>query len=242
MHSSSLRGGDFEIQVHGKAVDHAAFFEGFTRTRRLGLWAPDPIAAGGAGNLIFAHLTAFYGCYRSVGSEFFAHPDFFAFQDVDPPANFGMFDFWPEHKSVRVGPTPDERLAAVTDRAINILLVPEPGRGDHERQTDDAARRAGKGPDHSAQFPESTASLRASALRNIDTCYQYRFDGHVEDADVLIRCPKDPIGVWIQQVLDSIDTPDAADQRSQWDSRIGGDGWFEQSYRRISVPQALSSL
>ena len=239
MHSSSLRGGDFEIEVHGKAVDHAAFFAGFTSTRRLGLWAPDPIAGVGAGNLIFAHLTAFYDCYRSTGDEFFAHPDFFAFQDVDPPANFGMFDIWPQHKCVRVGPTPAERLAAVTDRAINILLVPEA----RERQAvDDAACPLGRGLGDLKHHPKSTASLQASALRNIDTCYRYRFDGHVEDADVLIRCPKDPVGPWMRQVLESIDGHDMADGRSQWESRISGDGWLEQSYRRIGLAQALSLL
>ena len=36
-----------------------------------------------------------------------------------------MFDIWPEHKDVLVGTDAVERLNAITDRGVNILLVPD---------------------------------------------------------------------------------------------------------------------
>ena len=36
-----------------------------------------------------------------------------------------MFDIWPAHKDVLVGTDAVERLNAITDRGVNILLVPD---------------------------------------------------------------------------------------------------------------------
>ena len=124
MHSSKLRDGDFEMVVRGHPVALAEYFRGFTNTKRLGLLAPNRLEGVGAVNLVMAHATAFYNAYRALGEDFFAYPDYFTFQSREPKAAYGMFDIWPAHKDVLVGAAAAERLNAITDRAVNILLDP----------------------------------------------------------------------------------------------------------------------
>ena len=220
MHSSTMRGTDFDIRVDGKPVDHSAFFDGFTRTRRLGVFAPNGVDAAGAANLIMAHVTAFYDCYRAASDDFFAYPDYFAFQCQDPPFNYSMFDIWPDHKCVPVGSTPGERLTSITDRGVNVLLVPDGTRRDHEFQP----------------------VQMASALRNIDTCYLYRFEGRVDQADVVISCARDPLVQWVRQMFESLGDEAGAERGAQWEAQLDGIDRLEQSFRRIPLDYALSLL
>ncbi len=182
MHSSTLGDRDFEILVSGHPVALAEYFRGFTNTKRLGVLAPGGLEGIGAVNLIMAHVTAFYNTYRATGDDFFAYPDFFTFQSHEPKAAYGMFDIWPEHKDVLVGTDAAERLDAITDRAVNILLVPDgpPARCEYQRQQNAAAERL------------------------IETCYAYSATGAVADSDLVIRCPADPLAAWCQSVCDSV--------------------------------------
>ena len=124
----------------------ADYFQGYSNTRRLGLLAPNRFEGVGAVNLIMAHVTAFYNTYRATGEEFFAYPDYFTFQSREPMAAYGQFDIWPDHKSVLVGHDPIDRLNAITDRAINILLVPEGSSTPREFQRQQLAAAASSMP------------------------------------------------------------------------------------------------
>ena len=223
MHSSDLRGTDFEIFVDGRQQDHADFFRGWTNTRRLGFVAPERIDGVGAINLIMAHVTAFYDHYRAIGEEFFAYPDFFAFQPAGPLASYSMLDFAAEHKWVNVGDDAGERLNTINDHGVNVLIVPDGTPVDRKY--------------HRIQLP--------SARRNIDTCYVYSFEGHVSDADLTIRCQKEPFFKWTQTVFD---TPELAgdamvqQRKSEWISRHEETTFIEQSFRKITLDEALSLL
>lgn len=220
MHSSTLRGSDFDIRVDGKPVDHGTFFSGYTHLRRLGVFAPNGIDGAGAMNLIMAHVTAFYDCYRTASNDFFAYPDYFVFQCQDPPLNYAMFDIWPAHKCVTVGDTPGERLTAITDRGVNIMLVPEGTPREHEFER--------------VQI--------ASALRNIDTCYLYSDRGQVNQPQITISCAKEPFVQWGRNMFDS--TGDQASQQRgvQWQAQFDSVDRIEQSYRKITRAEALSFL
>ena len=215
MHSSELRDDDFAIESGGAPVSLADFFNGHTSTRRLGLLTPQRTEGVGAVALVMAHVTAFYNTYRAAGGDFFAYPDFFTFQSREPVAAYSMFDIWPDHKSVRVGDNPVDRLNAITDRAVNILLVPAGASAKHDFQRQQLA----------------------SAARLIDTCYLYSPAGTVEDPDLVIRCAADPIAAWCRSVIDSL--PEA--ERSAHALPDPGDT-IEQSFRRIALDEALSLL
>ncbi|NQU11582.1 hypothetical protein HQ590_12375, partial [bacterium] len=89
MHSSSLRGTDFEIRWRGQAVSHPEWFSSFRDTDRVGVVIAHRFEGIGAITLIMAYVTAFYDHYRARGSEFFAYPDFFTFQGEAPGADYG---------------------------------------------------------------------------------------------------------------------------------------------------------
>lgn len=212
MHSSKLRDGDFEMIVRGRPVALAEYFRGFTHTKRLGLLAPNRLEGVGAVNLVMAHATAFYNAYRALGEDFFAYPDYFTFQSRAPKAAYGMFDIWPAHKDVLVGAAAAERLNAITDRAVNILLVPDGPPAPHEYQRQQVA----------------------AAERLIETCYAYSATGAVADPDVVIRCPVDPLAAWCQSVVESVSD---SGREEGWHGPV-----LEQSFRRISRQDALARL
>lgn len=212
MHSSKLRDGDFEMVIRGRPVALAEYFRGFTNTKRLGLLAPNRLEGVGAVNLVMAHATAFYNAYRALGEDFFAYPDYFTFQSREPKAAYGMFDIWPAHKDVLVGTAAAERLNAITDRAVNILLVPDGPPAPHEYQRQQVA----------------------AAERLIETCYAYSATGAVADPDVVIRCPADPLVAWCQSVVESVADSGCG---KGWHGPV-----LEQSFRRISRQDALARL
>lgn len=215
MHSSSkLVASDFEIIARGHPVALAEYLRGFTTTKRLGVLAPNRLEGVGAVSLILAHVTAFYNAYRATGEGFFAYPDYFTFQSRAPKAAYGMFDIWPEHKDVLVGADAPTRLNAITDRAVNILLVPDGPPAPHEYQRQQVA----------------------AAERLIETCYAYSPTGAVADPDLVIRCPADPLAAWCQSVCDSVPDGECAEA---WQAQ---GPILEQSFRRISRQDALARL
>jgi len=223
MHSSVLQGSDFEIFVNGRQQDHADFFRGWTNTARLGFVAPGCIDGVGAVNLIMAYVTAFYDAYRATGEDFFAYPDFYAFQGGHPLASYAWFDIWPDHKSVSVADDPAERLTAVTDRGVNVLILPD-GTPTHRKY-------------NKVQL--------ASAQRNLDKCYMYSFDGQVKHADVTIRGQMEPFCEWVKIVFDTYALADDSviqARKFEWFSLHKGKAFLEQSFRRVNLEEALSLL
>ncbi|MBT6622772.1 MAG: hypothetical protein HN780_06060 [Gemmatimonadetes bacterium] len=218
MHSSSLRDSDFQIIADGTSVELCHYFSGYSNTKRLGLFAPNRLEGVGAITLVMAHVTAFYNTYRANNEEFFAYPDYFTFQSLEPKAIYSLFDIWPDHKSVAVSTDSVERLNAITDRAINILLVP-----------------AGASTAHDFERQQL-----AAATRLIDTCYIYSEDGTLTDPDLVIRCNTDPFDKWIESVFNSIPGGEAA--AKTWRSAHNKEDTIEQSFRRIGLQEALTLL
>ncbi len=216
MHSSTLRGTDFALTLEGVPVSHAEFFEGFARTRRLGVVCPSPLDGLGAAALVMAHVTAFYDDYRAAGGEFFAYPDFFTLQRAPATANYSMLDIWPNHKNVSIGPAPGDCVDAVTDRAVDVLLVPEGGTREHELQ------------------PQQDAALR----RLVRDCYLYGPGGTVDDPDLTVSCPRDPVAGWMESVRSSLDGGNGAGEPAEGN----GSGAITQSFRRLSLDGALPHI
>ncbi|MEE2658233.1 MAG: hypothetical protein VX733_06990 [Candidatus Latescibacterota bacterium] len=177
MHSSVLRGEDFRLQWRGVATPHCEFFAGLQPTDRLGVFAPGGSEGAGAATLILAYVTGFYDRYREQGEEFFAYPDYYSFQCAEALRPYSMFDIWPEHKNVAVSDDPKQILAAICDRAVQVLLVP------------DGEQRGW----------EMSRELRASVERLVRRCWLYDASGKVSgDADLEIETAAEPIGGWIQ--------------------------------------------
>lgn len=132
MHSSDILTADlFELSLKGTQVHHAEHFASLTTTERIGIVANFPTEAVGACTLIMAYVTGFYDRYREAGEDFFAYPDYYCFQSGPAVASYGMFDIWPDHKSVQVSDDPGERLNVILDRGITTLIVPDGTPNEH---------------------------------------------------------------------------------------------------------------
>lgn len=211
MHSSVLRGSDFQLCWQGRPVAHADFFAHHERSTRLGLLAPSGTEGIGAATFALACVTAFYDRYRAAGGHFFAYPDFYSFQCREsggPLASYGAFDFWPD-KDVPLPDDAEAAAAAIVGRAVDILLVPDsevPERG---------------------RLPLPVDRLRPSVGR----CFAYHADGAVADADLTIACSTEPFRAYARNVLASVDRPCAA---PEWVANTAV-ATFEQSFRELDL-------
>jgi hypothetical protein len=151
---------------------------------------------------------------------FYTYPDYFTFQRHDPPANYGMLDIWPGHKNVVVSNSPNETAAAITDRGINLLLLPDAPAGDPHIE------------------PLQAAALR----RNIRRCFLYSVNGNLEDPTLSVRAPANPLSSWTLKMLNTL--PETDRQQSlvaQWRA-IEKESTFEQSFQEITVEEAIKRL
>ena len=244
MHSSrELDSSSFEIEVGGVATPLEELFEGFGEQDRLGVVLTRPCGAVGASALITATITAFYDIQRAHGPDFFVYPDYYLFHVGRPLGDHGRFDVWPPHKEVVVPVGADRLLEAINDRAVTRLVVEEGAAGE----------------------PPSDPGALASARARIETCLAYSPSGRVEDADV--RIASNPVTEgYVEAILDpeariarlraegNEQRADAIAARAgevDRDSRqrilagrrdLAGDGVPVETYRRISLDEALGRL
>ena len=221
MHSSSkIKNTDFEITWRGTVVTHADFFSSFCDTDRIGIVIPHRLEGVGAAALIMAYVTAFYDRYRERGGEFFAYPDFFTFQHESPCANYGNLDVWPDHKNVLVPRDAQQTIEAITDRGVNVLLVP----------------------DNDPVDPTISPVELASAQRNIQQCFAYSESGSTTSADLVITCRNQMLGDYALGVFNSVPADDLLlERRQQWQQQIAN-GTLSQSFRELDLGEALLRL
>jgi len=218
VHSSSLKSTDFQLTVNGSAVSHASYFDAVRKTTRLGVYTPNRFDGVGAAALCMAHTTAFYDRYRETGGDFFAYPDFFTFQSETPVADYGMLDIWPNHKMVLVEPS--ELPEAVTDRAVNVLLIPE---GFH--------------------LGESATNVTAeSARRTIFRGFCYAPDGRVTKPTLRLTCAEEPILSWMGRAFESVEEESrVARERVSIDDASEG-STVTQHFREMTLEETLDRL
>ena len=214
MHSSGLRGSDFQVSWMGRDVSHRDLFGSHTRNTRVGLLAPDGTDGIGAVTLAMACVTAFYDDLRTDGPEFFAYPDFFTFQRGDRLADYGWFDFWPD-KDVAVPDDANASIAAIADRAINVLLVPEVPTEDRDCE------------------PVQIERTRRSLTR----CFAYSPGGQVADPDLVIQCAAEPFRTYAAKVVHSV-----GEQMPDWLENLGEGSTLRQSFRELAFDEALARL
>ena len=223
MHSSNLRGTDFEIFLDNQSVTHADFFADFSNLTRVGIVSPNGTDGAGATALIMAFVTAFYDTYRTKGGDFFAYPAYYTFQHVRPLASYTMLDIWPKHKDVYVEQNPVDLLNTINDRAINILLLPD-----------------GEPTNPSYEQPQIEA-----ALRTVQNCYLYSADGVMPDPTLKITINSRPVVEWTELIFNDHDyqpIPEFADQKAAWAALHGSAQSLTQTFRQITPDEALTRL
>ncbi|WP_204960089.1 hypothetical protein [Salinigranum salinum] len=171
----------------------------------------------GAANFLLSCVIEFYDTLRECKDEFFEYPDFYTFQATTDPADYRMFDVYPDHKNVEVAAEAETILRAVNDRAISVLLVP----------------------DRSQKHPEIEDITRRSAERTIEHVYLYDPSGLLDDDGFEISVPRQPVTDWFESTADSMINPPPKDSLR---FQSGQQDRISQSYREISLEKAIERL
>jgi hypothetical protein len=241
MHTSTeLHRDSFAVSVDGAAATIDDLLPGFSEHDRIGIVVDEPCGGVGASCLLLAAVTAFYDVQRARGQDFFIYPDYFVFHAGRRIGDYGMLDVWPDHKEVEVAGGPERMLRAINDRAVTRLLVPD-----------------GEAVD--AGFDRQTL---ASAESRIVGAFAYAPTGRVAEADVVVA-GDDVTESYVAAVLDPTATdPDGETDKPRCDgdrednetwaavgaqvraqrARLRADGRPSESYRRITLQQALGLL
>jgi hypothetical protein len=221
MHTAKeLASADFVIQAAGKPASLKDIFPAFSDRDRLGAVVRGPCGATGASALILAAITAFYDVQRQRhGSDgFFIYPDYFLFHAGRRWGDHGMLDIWPSHKEVEVPDEPEELLRAINDRGVTRLLVE----------------------DRPAREPAFERESLASARDRIVTALAYAADGRVAAADVQVAGNDIPEG-YVTAIFDG-SAPEEPAELTAARERLRDDGRVVESYRRLSLEDALARL
>ena len=218
MHTTKeLDRSSFEYRVDGDVVPRETVLPSLTADDRVGVVMGTGTAGLGAGTVILSCVTAFYEHLSETRNEdFFEYPDYYTFQTTADPADYRMFDIYPDHKNVSVEPAAEQLLRAINDRAVTTLLVPDvpPTPPDVDRVT------------------------LQSAHRRIDHCYVYAPDGRPNSVDFTIRQPSHPANEWFKTTVESI----SGDAEGSVPSFGSDSDWIDQRFQQVSVGQALERL
>ena len=218
MHSSELRGKDFKIEWKGESISHADFFADTLLSDRVAVVSPNRFEGIHAMTFVMAYVTSFYDHYRARGTEFRAYPDFFTLQGKSPMDSYGMFDIFPEHKTVYVPGNTQQNVEAITDRAVTILFVPDV---DKQEVTID---------------PIDLESAR----RTIKRCFAYS-ESKSTDADLVIECYSPLLRDWVLEIFDSVEDDESTEQRNKF-LALDKDTCMIQSFREIDLDEALQKI
>lgn len=217
MHTSEeLRASDFTYRADGTVVDREEVMPAVGPETRVGVAMGTGAEGTAAGNFVLSCVTAFYDHLRQTREDFFEYPNYYTFQTTDDPADYRMLDVYPDHKNVALDPDGEQLVRAITDRAIDVLVVPET---DAEPAVEDVTR-------HSAE-------------RRVDHCYRYAADGKLDDADFSVAVSAEPARDWYETTLDSMEERVSLESR-EWLARDRET--IVQEFERIDLDEALASL
>jgi hypothetical protein len=228
MHTSDLRPSDFHILQNEQSVAHQNCFQSITQLDRLGFTTESSLDGLGAAALILAHIAAFYDRYRERGTDFFAYPDFFSFQDKLPVTDYGMLDIFPREKNLHLPDDPWDALSTIASRAITVLVVPE---------TATPVLRE----------PEVNRDrvILESLRRTVRICYLYSPTGQTTQEDTTICCKSESVESWGKEVIaraPAVQTEHA----TKWLEGMWGEQFVEgkltQSFQQIGLEDAIARI
>jgi hypothetical protein len=113
------------VEIDGQVAGRDALLPGWHPYDRLGVVVHDPFGAVGASLLVQLAITAFYDERLSRRNSASQYPEIYLFHVGGRYGNHGYFDYWPPRKEVFVEDEAAAVLAAVNERAITRLAVPE---------------------------------------------------------------------------------------------------------------------
>lgn len=227
MHTTKhLKSSDFKFELEDCHVCFEDVVLHFNQFDRVGIVVGTDSGAMGASAFILASITRFYDFFRPQieypKSHWRMYPEIFVFHVGKKQMDHYWMDIWPPHKEVIVEDDPEQILEAINDRGITRLLVEDIW------------------PCQEAVFLPETVS---AAKSRIVSAYAYSNKGRVENSDIRVTsCP-----VAEHYVIRSLKESDflsesRKEELLQMRKDITEDGVIIETYRRISVQEALTML
>ncbi|MFT4437743.1 hypothetical protein ACMX25_30795 [Caballeronia sp. 15715] len=142
MHVIEALSSDFyEVDFGGKQASRSDVFPAWNEHDRFAIIVYEPLGAIGATHLIQLACTCFYDVKPMRRTERKIYPEIFAIHVGDWWGALGNMDFWPARREVKVSNDHTEILAAINDRGITRLAIPERPIRDiqHRRKEEDCA-------------------------------------------------------------------------------------------------------
>lgn len=178
MHTSTLlRTSEFSFVRGGTSVALDDIFPGFGTQDRIGILGAAPGDSLRAAPLLLASIGAFYEELWAAEEDFFLYPDFFVLHIGGLTGYHSPFDIWPQSKEVVVSPDPQALLAAINDRGITRLVLPDL-------------------PEDDGELMEHAVQLAGRRIRTIvrltseDETPQWRVTPSVAAAKMVARCAR----------------------------------------------------
>lgn len=137
----ALRTEFYEVDMAGQPAEREAVFPDWNARDRFGIVLYEPLAALGAVHLIQLACMRFYDSKPSRRTDRKIYPEIFAIHVGQWQGMHGNMDFWPARREVLVPDDHQEILAAINDRGITRLAIPEraPRGLPHRRKEEDCA-------------------------------------------------------------------------------------------------------
>jgi hypothetical protein len=224
MHTSTaLSARDFAIAVEGREASVADVLPGFSIDARVAIVSRGQGAPFGAATLLLALVTAWYEERRErAGADpFHEYPDYYLVQVGGEHADLGMLEVWPPRKHVVVEPDAEQVLGALSDRAIDYVIVEdgEPRRALVLRETANAVPR----------------HLRAALA--------YAPHGRASSADVVVSGSERTERIVEEALAGSTNVPaDVLDACRATRRALTRAGRTEERFRRLDLESALGLL
>lgn len=235
--AEQLQAKNLKIALNGCSASCDQLFPNTHKYDRFGFIINEPFGSLGASLLIQAGIVQFYDAVPERRTTKPMYPEIYMFHVGGRHGDHSSFDFWPPRKEVFMdGSDPAEVLAALVDRGITRLAIP-----DAEGGNADLLREG----------PSTWADL--SAAENLfSTCFAYSASGQTKDADVVLESEHPSFEANPASTLDAHsvlklyeETPDVI-PRPGPTIGVDVDRWADHLVRRADeidprIPQQLAS-
>ena len=178
---------NLQITIEQQDADLDALFPHGHKYDRYGFVITEPYGSFGASLLIQAAIVHFYDIHPARRDTAPMYPEIYMFHVGGTFGDHSSFDFWPPRKEIFLqAHRPTDVLAAIVDRGITRLAVPDHAPGDPEVLKDGA----------------NTFADIGSARNLLTSCFVYHASGTTHDADVVLTSEHPSFEANISRTLD----------------------------------------
>ena len=255
MHTSyQLKESNFAISLCGVGSTRDDVFPDWTSHDRVGIVVDKPFGGVGASLLLQVSITLFYDVCQKRKTEPF-YPEVYLFHVGGRYGDHSSYDIYPPRKEVFVDDDPVAILEAINDRAITRLIVVDGEQGNpkhHFKEPASAKERLvsafAYSPTGRVNSPDiEIEALKRCVIANTNMALRSGKKAYAELMESLSKSPKGPTlpvdekhPVLVSRADEvSIEVRDSIIQQRD---EISTNGLPLESYRRITVAQALNML